>query len=143
MKEKTSRRVFFGRGETYNSDVVIDGVRGKNLLEIMAGANKWHERARFVFLQNIMTNQRWKEEFEIITNYEMAESMFFEGKNIVLSGSEENVFGYRRIGVNLYREFERQVTEFGHGDVSEYAKRSTGLTRKQIDLKMTSYFNNH
>ncbi len=45
--------------------------------------------------------------------------------------------------MDLYKEYERQVTEFGGGDVSEYAKKASGLTRKQIDQKMRKYFETH
>ncbi|HTK03215.1 MAG TPA: hypothetical protein VL401_00405 [Alphaproteobacteria bacterium] len=124
-----TERIFKGKGKNFKSDVLIDGVPGKDMLEMMAGANKWHQRARFVFAQ------------EKGQDFDLIEAELHEGRQIIEAGKEDTVFGTRKMALETYKEFEQRVAEFG-GDVSEYAKQASGLTRAELDYKIREYSRN-
>ncbi len=107
---------------------MFDGLPAFNNLEQMAGANKWHERARFVFA------------LEKGLDFDTVEADLHTGHQVASGQQESPVFGTRKLALDLYREYEVRVKEVGEGDVSEYAKKASGLSRKQIDQRMQEYF---
>jgi len=108
----------------------ISGVPSTNYLEIMAGANKWQQVAREVFIENFL-----KEEHEgtlsLVGSEELAEQLIHQGIRIV-AGEELVRGGYSAVAKELYKKFQQEVEVIGEGDVAKYAKRKSGKTRKEL-----------
>lgn len=104
-----------------------------SLLESMAGAVVWHRIARRVFVQQILTEDHKNDgtHLDLVENEELAETLLHSGQLAVEGDIKSHRFGgFHRVAVNLYNEFKKRVDEVGGGDVSLYAKRTTGKTER-------------
>lgn len=107
-----------------------EGIPATDYLEVMAGANKWHQVARQVFIESFM-NEKHEGNLSLVTNRELAERLLHEGK-FILENGQEGRGGFSKIAEELYKIFELEVQEIGDGDVAEYAKKKSGKSRKEL-----------
>ena len=129
--ENKGNYIVTGKWEKAKIEPVINGLPSTDFLEVMAGANKWHQVAQDVFIEQFL--QKGSEgDLSLINNPEAAEDLLSQGMQIVLSGSQRPLGGYSKIAVDFYHEYKKTVTEIGGGDVSEYAKKASGKTRKEL-----------
>lgn len=124
--------VFSGKGKNMRVEPVIEELPATDFLETMAGANKWHEVAQDVFIEQFLTRGKKDGNLSLVDNVEIAETLLWQGKQIVESSDQKPLGGYARIAVDFYHEYEKAVTEIGGGDVSEYAKKASRKTRKEL-----------
>lgn len=108
----------------------ISGVLSTNYLEIMAGANKWHQVAREVFIEKFL-QEKHEGVLSLVDSEELAEKLIHQGKRIV-AGEEFERCGYSAVAKELCEKFRQEVDEIGEGDVVKYAKRKSGKTRKEL-----------
>ncbi len=119
----------------YGMTPILNGLPAPDALEQMAGANKWHQVSREVFIEKFLQQDHAGTNFVLIDNQGLAETLLHQGMQIVESDEEfaiENCGGYKQIAIDFYREYKKQVKQVGGGDVAEYAKRASGKTRKEL-----------
>lgn len=120
-----------GKGKNARVLPIIDNIPGDNFLEVMAGANKWHQVSKEVFLSAFLSEGKHDGILSIIENMGQAESYLHVGWEVVMN-HEEARSATTRIGKALYEEYQKKVNEIGGGDVSEYAKKVSGKTRAEL-----------